>query len=440
MANGKLVFASSEEIAAEQLRLLQRQLRYLQQASPYYRELFRQRGFDAEQFASLSELQNLPLTGKDELCQYNAKFLAVTAEQVVDVCQTSGTTGEPVTIWQTEADLQRLARNEQQAFVAAGISANDRVLVGAALDRVFMAGLAYFLGLRNIGATAIRAGSGQPALVAELIRRQRPNVLVGVPSLLLAIARQFQNRGQNPAELGVEKLICIGEPVRSEDLGLSTLGSALQQQWQALVLGTYASTELATAFADCPAGCGGHLQPELVVIEIVDEQGQPVAAGEAGEVVVTPLGIEGTPLLRYRSGDIARLHYEPCSCGRQTPRLGPILGRRAQMLKVHGTTLFPSAISAALQEIAGVSGHYLEVRQDFDLSDCLRVVVGCTDDSLSETFIAEHIAARTRVKPEVSLVAPAEINRKTIRPEQRKPVTFFDYRQRWFAQDNEQHE
>lgn len=428
-------FASAEQFEALQLQLLQQQLIYLQQASPYYRELLREKDFSAEQFRSLDELKTLPLTGKNELSANNRNFLAVAEERVVDICQTSGTTGSPVTIWQTEADLQRLARNEQQAFVAAGIKSSDRVLIGAALDRVFMAGLAYFLGLRNIGATAIRAGSGQPALVAELIRQQRPNVLVGVPSLLLAIAQQFQARGQNPAEQGVEKLICIGEPVRDADLSLSALGSALQQQWQAQVLGTYASTELATAFADCSVGCGGHLQPELVVVEIVDEQGQPITNGAVGEVVVTPLGIEGTPLLRYRTGDIAQLHCEACSCGRQTPRLGPILGRRAQMLKCRGTTLFPAAISSALQELSGVRGHYLEIEHDFDLSDRIRVVVGCSDASLSATMIAEQIAAKTRVKPEVVLVSPEEISRKIIRPDQRKPVTFFDCRQRDPEQD-----
>lgn len=428
-------FASVGEISAVQLRLLKQHLHYLQQASPYYRELFLNSSFSAEQFNSLNDLATLPLTGKADLSARNREFLAVAEEQVVDICQTSGTTGSPVTIWQTEADLQRLARNEQTAFVAAGISANDRVLIGAALDRVFMAGLAYFLGLRNIGATAIRAGSGQPALVAELIRQQRPNVLVGVPSLLLGVARQLLSRGQNPAELGIEKLICIGEPVRAAELNLSSLGSTLQQQWQAEVLGTYASTELATAFADCTIGCGGHLLPELVVVEIVDEQGQPTAAGETGEVVVTPLGIEGTPLLRYRTGDIARLHNEPCACGRQTPRLGPIVGRRAQMLKFRGTTLFPGAISAALQEIAGVRGHYLEVFQEYDLSDRLRVVVGCADDSLTAAQIAAQLAAKTRVKPEVVLVSPEEIIAKTIRPDQRKPVTFFDCRQRDLEQE-----
>ena len=416
------------EMVTHQLPLLQRHLHYLQEASPYYRKLFQQAGFSAADFCSLDDLRSLPLTSKSDLTEHNRDFLAVTAEQVVDVCQTSGTTGRPVTIWQTETDLLRLANNEQRAFVAAGICATDRVLIGAALDRVFMAGLAYFLGLRQIGATAIRAGSGQPGLVAELICQQRPNVLVGVPSLLLLVAQQLRQRGDIPAQMGVDKIICIGEPIRNDDLSLSPLGEALQERWAAQVLGTYASTEMATAFADCRFGCGGHLLPELVVVEIIDNDGNLLPAGEAGEVVVTPLGIKGTPLLRYRTGDIARLHAGPCRCGRQTPRLGPILGRRAQMLKCRGTTLFPAAISSVLHGLDGVQGHYLEVRSEFDLSDQLRVVVGCRDSSLSAATVAAAIAAKTRVKPEVVLVTPEQIKAKTIRPELRKPVTFFDYR------------
>ena len=423
-------FMTVDEMKAQQLVLLQQHLGYLQKASPYYQELFRDCGFSVINFRSLTDLAKLPLTSKTDLAECNREFLAVPEQQVVDICQTSGTTGEPVTIWQTDADLQRLARNEQLAFTAAGISRSDRVLIGAALDRVFMAGLAYFLGLRQIGATAIRAGSGQPALVAELIRQQRPNVLVGVPSLLLMVARQFQGGGESPAQLGVDKLICIGEPVRNDDLSLSPLGKTLQECWSAEILGTYASTEMATAFADCPAGCGGHLLPELVVVEIIDNDGNLLPAGEAGEVVVTPLGIQGTPLLRYRTGDIARLHPEPCVCGRQSPRLGPILGRRSQMLKCRGTTLFPAAISRVLEEISAIQGHYLEVSSDFDLADKLRVIVGSCDTSLSAVTVTELIAAKTRIKPEVIMVDPEEIKNKTIRPEMRKPVTFFDYRRR----------
>jgi len=415
-------------MTVSQLTLLRRHLDYLQQASPYYRELFRQHNFSPADLISLQDLSQLPLTGKGDLAKYNRNFLAVAEGQVVDICQTSGTTGEPVTLWQTESDLQRLSRNEQLALVAAGITRSDRVLIGAALDRVFIAGLAYFLGLRRIGATTIRAGSGQPALVAELICRQRPNVLVGVPSLLLMVARHLQQSGEAPEKLGIDKLICIGEPIRNEDLTTSLLGQALQESWAAQLFGTYASTEIATAFTDCPMGCGGHLLPELAVAEIIDDQGNPVGSGVAGEVVVTPLGVEGTPLLRYRTGDIAQLHLDPCDCGRQTPRLGPILGRRAQMLKCRGTTLFPAAISRALEGISAVRGHYLEVSSAFDLSDQLKLVVGCADPSLSSITVSELIVAKTRVKPEVVLVTPEEIRKKTIRPELRKPITFFDYR------------
>lgn len=420
--------AEPAQIEVRQLTLLQRQLKYLQLASPYYRDLFAQIGFRAEEFCRLEQLSRLPLTDKHQLATRNRHFLAVRNNEVVDICQTSGTTGEPVTFWQTEGDLQRLALNEQCAFSAAGIVRGDRVLIGAALDRGFMAGLAYFMGLRNIGATSIRAGSGQMNLVAEMIRQQRPNVLVGVPSLFLALGRQMQAAGDAPHRLGVEKLICIGEPVRGTDLTLSPLGSALQQLWGAMVLSTYASTEMATAFADCTAGCGGHLLPELMVVEIVDEQGRPLPCGEVGEVVATPLGIEGTPLLRYRTGDMASLHDAPCSCGRVTPRLGPIIGRRAQMLKCRGTTLFPAAIGSALHSLPEVQGYYLEVYAEHDLSDRLQVVVGSSDPLLNAERVAALIAAKTRVKPEVHICSVEALFKKTIRPDRRKPVTFFDYR------------
>jgi len=421
--------ASKQEISERQLVLLRQHLSYLQQASPYYRELLLTQGFVAQEFQSLEQLPLLPLTDKSDFALRNHDFLAVSETEVIDICQTSGTTGEPVTIWQTENDLQRLALNEQLAFSAAGLSATDRVLICAALDRCFMAGIAYFLGLRKLGATAIRGGSGQPDLVAELIIKQQPNVVVGVPSLLVAIARKIQQAGIDPSTCGVNKLICIGEPIRNPDLSLAPLGVILRDSWGAEVLGTYASTEMATAFADCSAGCGGHLLPELMLVEIIDADGQPVSDAEPGEVVVTPLGIEGTPLLRYRTGDIASLHRQPCSCGRQTPRLGPILGRQAQMLKYRGTTLFPAAIISALHGIEGVQGHYLEVEREFDLSDRLRVVVGSNDPTLTAERVAELIAVKTRVKPEVLLVSPQEIIAKTIIASCRKPVTFFDYRE-----------
>ena len=421
-------WATRAEIKERQLILLRGHLDYLQHCSPYYQRLLAAGGFALAQLTSLDQLQSLPLTGKAELAAHNRDFLAVTEEQVVDICVTSGTTGEPVMVWQTESDLQRLAENEKQAFVAAGITRHQRVLIAATLDRGFMAGLAYFLGLREIGATILRAGSSSLDYLAETLRRQHPQILVGVPSLFLTLAKHLEKSGVDPVALGVEKLICIGEPVRNPDLSLSPLGEALTRHWSAQVLGTYAGTEIATAFADCEQGCGGHLLPELALVEILDEQGKPLGAGQVGEVVVTPLGLEGTPLLRYRTGDMALLFDQPCACGRQTPRLGPILGRREQLLKCRGTSLFPATIANALHSIPAVQGHYIEVYPQHDLADEVKVVVGCTDPTLTAAQISSRIAALTRVKLAVTICSPAEIIHKTVRSDRRKPVTFFDYR------------
>lgn len=409
--------------------LLREHLRYLAATSPFYRRRFAENGIDAATITGCGDLPHLPLTGKEDLAREEEAFICVPPQEIADVCLTSGTTGRPVAMLQSAADLQRLAYNEELSFRAAGIRPGERVLIAAAIDRCFMAGLAYFIGLQRLGATTVRAGSSSLPILAELVRSQRPSAIVGVPTLMLALATRLRADGFDPARCGVTNLIGIGEPMRREDLSLSPLGERLTAAWGgARICATYASTEMATTFADCVCGRGGHLHPELMVVEIVDEDGRPLPPGMTGEVVATPLQVTGMPLLRFRTGDLAALHVEPCPCGRNTPRLGPVVGRKAQMLKVRGTTLFPPAIAEVLQELPTVRGHYLEVSAEFDLSDRLRVVVGSDDPQLKAEDVAERIAARTRVKPEVTIIPSAEVQRKIIVEEKRKPVTFFDLR------------
>ena len=136
------------------------------------------------------------------------------------------------------------------------------------------------------------------------------------------------------------------------------------------------------------------------------------------------------PLVRFRTGDIATLHAAPCPCGRTSPRLGPVIGRKSQMLKIKGTTVYPPAIFAALQEIPGVQGYYVEVRDTFDLSDRITVTVGSAGAALTPESVAEKIAVRTRVKPEVVIATPEEIVARTVRADKRKPITFFDLREK----------
>jgi phenylacetate-CoA ligase len=424
----ELARASVELIAARQDELLRRHVRFCATHSPFYRSMFDRLGLAPDDLQRVSDLAKLPCTGKSDLESRHAEFLALGERESVDLCLTSGTTGKPVAMLQSAADLDRLAYNEEISFRGAGFTRDDRVLVAAAVDRCFMAGLAYFLGLTRIGATVIRGGSSSAGLLAELIKNCRPSAIVGVPSLILAVGERLQQEGIDPRALGITRLVCIGEPIRKQDLTLSPLGERLQNSWGCRLFGTYASTEMATSFTDCDEGLGGHLHPDLMALEIVDEEGREVAAGSFGEVVATPLGITGMPLLRFRTGDIATLHSEPCPCGRNTPRLGPILGRKSQMLKVRGTTVYPPAISAVLQAIPGIRGHYIEAHAEFALSDLIKVVVGSSDASLSAEAIADRIACAIRVKPEVQIVSPEEIVRMTLREDKRKPVTFFDHR------------
>jgi phenylacetate-CoA ligase len=426
----RVSFESAASISACTDRLLARHLRYCYERSRFYRQRFDHLGLTPDDVRGVADLRRLPFTTKADLAERGPEFLCVPQRHVVDICQTSGTTGTPIALLQTERDLERLAYNEQSCFSTAGLTAADRVVIACALDRCFMAGLAYFEGLRRIGATAIRAGAGSPAILAEVILAHQPSAIVGVPSMLLETSRLLQQRRVDPSRLNVVRLICIGEPIREADLSLSALGERLGRAWRAQVLGTYASTEMATSFADCATGDGGgHVLADLIAVEIVDEAGAPVPPGEPGEVVATPLQVTGMPLLRLKTGDIATLLTEPCPCGRKTWRLGPVLGRKAQMLKVRGTTLYPTAVFAALQAMEGIRNYCLEVHQDYELSDRVRVMVGLVEGAgLTAEEISDRIRGRVRVKLEVVLVAPDEIQKRTTMEGRRKPVLVFDYR------------
>jgi phenylacetate-CoA ligase len=429
-SNVQVSFESAEKISALTDRLLACHVSYCYKHSSFYRQKFDKLGIKPQDIRSVADLRQLPFTAKVDIAEHGSEMLCVPSSQIVDICQTSGTTGTPVALPQTERDLQRLAYNEQLCFSAAGLTPEDRVVIACAFDRCFMAGLAYFEGLRRLGATAIRAGTANSTILTEAIILHKPTALIGVPSLLLETGRLLQKRGVDSARLGVRKLICIGEPVRDRDLSPSPLGKFLSQTWGAQVLGTYASTEMATSFAECEQGCsGGHIIPDLIAVEILDESGNPVSHGQAGEVAATPLQVTGMPLLRFKTGDIATLLTEPCPCGRKTYRLGPVLGRKSQMLKIRGTTVYPGAIFAALQSIEGIRNYCLELQQDYDLSDHVCVFAGLESGvKLTEEEIIERIRGRVRVKVEVKIVSVDEIRKRTIVENKRKPVLIFDYR------------
>ena len=424
---GDLEFRSSAEIRVVQEALLRRHLEYAAARSPYYGALFRERGIETGA-VTLATLATLPLTDKSALGERNADFLAVPMSRVVDVALSSGTTGGATTVMYTEGDLLRLAYNEEISFAGCGLTCDDVVLLTCTIDRCFVAGLAYFSGLRKLGAAAIRNGLSSVESHREIIRRLKPTAIVGVPSFLLKLARHLNDSGFDAAGAGVSRLICIGEPVRDRELGFLKVGAELERLWNARVYSTYASSETITSFCECAAQRGGHLHPDLAVVEIIDEAGRPLAAGEIGEVVVTPLAIEGMPLVRFRTGDVSFLVAEPCVCGRNSPRLGPILGRKQQMLKFRGTTLYPGSINVALDTMSGIGEYYVEASSANDLTDLVRVFVSVTDESCTAELIMDRLQAHLRVRPEVLVVPDDHVRGRVYARVGRKPIRFVDER------------
>ncbi len=424
----RIAFRSPDEIEARQSVLLREHVRYCINHSPYYKKTLSDARIPFE--APMGELlAGLPLTDKHDLEKDNDEFRAVALRRVIDIVTSSGTTGQPTRIPYTEHDLKRLAYNEAKSFIGCGLTRDDVILLTCTLDRCFIAGLAYFLGARYLGAASIRNGHDTLEGYAGIIRRHRPTALVGVPSFIRKMGGYLREAGLNPAAASIRRIVAIGEPVRGRDMKLLESGREIEETWGACVYSTYASSETVTTFCECVAQQGGHLHPDLAVLEIIDDDGNPLPNGKIGEVVLTPLGVEGMPLIRFRTGDLTFRISGPCPCGRNSVRLGPILGRRAQMLKVQGTTLYPPSILAALAAMEEVSDYYVSAHSDTALSDRITVHVTLKRDATicSET-IASRLRAQLRVRPAV-LIEPENTLRKIVySPASRKPVRFVDRR------------
>lgn len=423
-----------EKQSASEIKILQEKklcelLLYLQENSAYYKRVFAKNNINISKISSLEDLQQIPVTTKDDLQRYNNDFICVPKSKIIDYSTTSGTLGSPVTFALSDNDLNRLAYNEAISFACAGITKNDTVQLMTTIDRRFMAGLAYFLGIRKLGASIIRVGAGIPELQWDSIKKFKPTYLIAVPSFLLKLIEYAENNNINYNQCGIKGVICIGEALRNEDFSLNTLGKKITSKWNVKLYSTYASTEMSTAFTECNAGKGGHHHPELIITEILDDNNIPVKKDEYGELTITTLGVETMPLLRFKTGDIVKAHTQPCSCGRNTLRLSPVIGRKKQMIKYKGTTLYPPAMFNLLNNFDEIENYIIEIFENKIGTDEIVIKIGTKINSeklLSK--IKDHFRAKLRVLPKIEFCEINEINKLKFTKTSRKPILFFDRR------------
>ena len=421
--------ASQPQIKAFQEQKLKEALQYVAANSPYYKALFAKEGIDVNAIQTIEDLQQLPVTTKEQLQEFNDDFLCVPKQAIVDYTTTSGTSGKPVTFGLTDKDLDRLAYNEAISFACSGIKEGDVVQLMTTIDRRFMAGLAYFLGIRKLKAGIIRVGAGVPELQWDSILKYNPTYLITVPSFLLKLIEYAETHGIDYNNSSIKGAICIGEPLRNQDFSANRLSNKISDRWDIKLFSTYASTEMSTAFAECEHFKGGHHHPELIIAEVLDDDNNPVVAGHSGELAVTTIGIEGMPLVRFKTGDIVQLHSDPCACGRTTMRIGPVIGRKQQMIKYKGTTLYPPAMVDLLQSFTEIQSHIIEISTNELGTDEILIKVAATNPTEELlTEIKDHFRAKLRVTPKIVFVGLQELNSVMFNPMSRKPISFIDNR------------
>ena len=421
---------SHADIVALQEKKLQEVLAYVNEHSAFYKRLFKEHNINVSAIKTLSDLTKLPTTCKDDLQRDNDAFRCVPKSAIVDYASTSGTLGTPVTFGLTDNDLNRLAYNEAISLACAGIKKGDVVQLMTTIDRRFMAGLAYFLGVRQLGASIVRVGAGIPELQWDSIRLYEPTYLIAVPSFLLKMIAYAEKNGIDYEASSVKGVVCIGESLRNQDFSNTLLAEKIAEKWKGIKLySTYASTEMSTTFTECKYQQGGHHHPELIITEILDDAGNRVGENESGELTITTLGVEAMPLVRFRTGDIVTMHTGTCACGRNTARVSPVLGRKQQMIKYKGTTLYPPVLMDLLTNFEEIENYIIEISTNSILTDEILIRIGTrTPTEALKERISNHFRAKIRVVPKIEYCDIAILERELYPLGSRKPMKFIDKR------------
>lgn len=380
---------------------------------PWYRTRCEAKGIDAASFSGLEDLRRLPYTLKSDFREhYPFGMFAVPREQIVRLHASSGTTGKPTIIGYTREDLDVWSELIARCLSAAGARPGD-ILHNAYGYGLFTGGLGVHDGAQRLGLTVLPASGGQTERQVQLILDLKPRVITCTPSYMLALAEAMERAGADPRESSLEIGIHGAEPWSE------AMREEIERRWGIVALDIYGLSELmGPGVAQEMRDARGLLTiwEDHFFAEVVDRQtGVPLPDGELGELVLTALSRVATPVIRYRTGDLTRLHSPQGS--QPFRRMERLLGRSDDMLIIRGVNLFPRQIEELVLEIAGLASHYrIDVHRRGPLDELLVTVepavdVGAAACNEACRTLSRRIKDRLGVTAEVTASAVGSLAR-----------------------------
>jgi phenylacetate-CoA ligase len=408
-------FLPRRELERLQLGRLQNIVTRAYEHVAHFRRRMDERNLRPENLRALEDLAQLPFTVKADLRDtYPFGLFASPMEEIVRLHASSGTTGKPIVVAYTEADVRVWTSVMVRSFAACGLHRGD-VIQNAYGYGLFTGGLGAHYGAEGLGATVIPISGGNTERQLMVLQDFNVTAICCTPSYMVHLIERAKEAkigfgrlkvgvfGAEPWSESMRKHIEHESGIRAHDIyGLSE------------IIGPGVGIE-------CPRQDGLHLFEDHFYPEIIDPvSGRVLPDGAEGELVLTTLSKQAMPMIRYRTRDITAIHPDACPCGRTIRRIRRIGRRSDDMFIIRGVNVFPSQVEAALLQVEGTLPHYQIVLTRAKGLDEMEVQVEVTAEAFSDTVGAvetlrkkledaiDHVLG---IRVRVHLVAPRTIAR-----------------------------
>jgi len=406
-----------EELLQLQLTRLKETVQRVAENVPCYQNKFKDIGFNPDDLKTLSDLSKLPFTTKEDLrLNYPYGMFAVPMRDVVRIHSSSGTTGKPTVVGYTKEDIQTWTELVARFMTAAGVTNEDIVHIAFGYG-LFTGAFGLHYGSEAIGASVIPISGGNTDKQLMIMQDYSSTALVCTPSYALTLVDRMETNGIDPQNLALRVGLFGAEPWSEQ------MRNEIENRLGIVATDNYGLSEIMGpgVAGECICKKGMHLAEDHFIAEIIDpDTGTVLPEGSVGELVLTSLSKQAFPMVRYRTRDITRLHYETCDCGRTLARMEKTRGRSDDMLIIKGVNVFPTQIEEVLFQIEGCEPHYQLIVDRVNNQDRLEIRVEVNEkiffDEMKQqrAFVEEaekriHSVLGLGVK--VKLVEPASITR-----------------------------